>query len=154
MRRAGKSIDAALACSIAILLLLIPAAFEPFLTTSAFGATRTSTLPMSASFLWQEGWPFLAAVVCLVVMVFPPLRFAALATVLACLRTGARPPWLGRVFRCANALEPWAMLDVFFLGAVVAYARLRASLGVTIETGAMRLHGRRAADAVRARIAR
>ncbi len=41
----GKSLAVALACASATLLLLIPALFEPFLTTSAFGATRSDILP-------------------------------------------------------------------------------------------------------------
>jgi uncharacterized paraquat-inducible protein A len=41
-RRTAKSLDATLAIALTILLLLIPAVSLPFLTTSAFGATRTS----------------------------------------------------------------------------------------------------------------
>jgi paraquat-inducible protein A len=37
----------------------------------------------------------------------------------------------------ANALETWAMLDVFALGSAVAYARLHASIHVTIDVGAV-----------------
>jgi paraquat-inducible protein A len=136
VRRVFKSLDATLAGSIAILLLLIPAMLEPFLTTSAFGATRTSVLPMSASFLWREGWPLLALLVCLFVMVFPIVRFGALTAVLLAIRTGQRPAWLGFAFRVANSLQTWAMLDVFLLGMAVAYARLRVSIHVTIDAGA------------------
>jgi paraquat-inducible protein A len=133
--RTWKSLDATLACSVAVLVLLIPAMFEPFLTTSAFSATRTSILPMSAQFLWLEGWPFLAGVVSLFVLIFPALRFAALTAVLVTLRRDSRPHWLGRIFRYANALQTWAMLDVFLLGMGVAYARLHASLTVTLDVG-------------------
>ena len=137
VRRVFKSLDATLAGSIAILLLLIPAMLEPFLTTSAVGATRTSILPMSALFLWHEGWPLLALFVLLFVMIFPVLRFGALTAVLLAIRAGKRPAWLGRGFRLANALQTWAMLDVFLLGMAVAYARLRVSINVTIEAGAL-----------------
>src|ERR1700689_327298 len=54
---AGKSLDATLACSAAILLLLIPAWTLPFLTASALGATRTSYLPMSVTVVWRDGSP-------------------------------------------------------------------------------------------------
>jgi len=132
-----KSLDATLACSIAVLLLMIPALLEPFLTTATFGMTRTSILPMSASFLWAEGWPLLAILVALVIMVLPVIRFGALTAVLLTIRMGARPPWAGRVFRLANALQTWSMIDVFLLGMTVAYARLRVSIHVTIEVGAL-----------------
>ena len=137
VRRVFKSLDATLACSVAVLLLLIPAMLEPFLTTSAFGATLTSVLPMSASFLWAEGWSLLALLVLLFVMVFPVLRFGTLTAVLLAVRTGRRPAWLGCAFRIANALQTWAMLDVFLLGLAVAYARLRVSIHVTIDAGAL-----------------
>ena len=133
----GKSLDAALAASAAALLLLIPASFEPFFTTSAFGATRTSVLPASCSTLWHEGFPLLGAVVMLFVMIFPALRLAALTAVLSMLRSRRRPAWLAQVFRVANALQTWAMLDVFFLGSAVAYARLHVSIHVTVERGAL-----------------
>jgi paraquat-inducible protein A len=137
VRRVFKSLQATLACALAILLLLLPAMLEPFLTTSAFGATRTSILPMSVSYLWREGWPLLAAMVLLFVMVFPAVHFATLTAVLLALRTRRRPKWLGISFRVANALQTWAMLDVFLLGLTVAYARLRVSIHVTIDVGAL-----------------
>ena len=133
----GKSLDVALASAVAALLLLIPASFEPFLTTSTLGATRSSILPSSAFDLFDEGWPLLGMVVFLFVLVFPAIRFAAIAAVLSAIRFGARPMWLGGAFRVANALQIWAMLDVFCLGSAVAYARLHASTNVTINTGAM-----------------
>jgi paraquat-inducible protein A len=133
---AGKSLDATFACAIATLLLLIPAMSEPFLTTSVFGATRTSTLPMSAFVLWQEGWPLLAIVVFLFLLLFPVMRFGALAIVLFAIRFDRRAPWLGFAFRIATSLQIWAMLDVFLLGFGVAYARLHASLLVTLDVGA------------------
>jgi len=134
---AGKSLDVALGSTAATMLLLIPATFEPFLTTSAFGATRSSILPSSAIDLWQEGWPLLGIVVFLFVLLFPALRFTALTVVLAAVRCNARPRWLGAAFRVANALQTWAMLDVFAMGSAVAYARLHASIHVAIDTGAV-----------------
>src|ERR1700733_16161666 len=86
---AGKSLDATLACSAAILLLLIPAWTAPFLTASALGTTRTSFLPMSVSVVWRDGSPLLALCVFLFVLMFPLIRFGALTAVLLTLRLGA-----------------------------------------------------------------
>ena len=135
--RAGKSLDATLACSAAIILLLIPAWTAPFLTASALGASRTSFLPMSISVVWRDGSPLLALIVCLFVLTFPLLRFGALTTVLLALRLGRRPMWLTPAFRICNALQVWAMLDVFLLGLMVAYIRLRTSLFVSLGAGAV-----------------
>jgi paraquat-inducible protein A len=138
---AGKSLDVALGSAAATLLLLIPATFEPFLTTSNFGATRSSVLPSSAFDLWHQGWPLLGMVVFLFVVLFPAIRFTALTAVLSAIRFRARPRWLGGTFRVANALQTWAMLDVFALGSAVAYGRMHASLNVTINAGAVCLMG-------------
>jgi paraquat-inducible protein A len=134
---AGKSLDAALACSMAIMLLLIPAWTAPFLTASALGATRTSFLPMSISVVWRDGSPLLALAVCLFVLTFPLIRFGAMTAVLLALRLGRRPAWLSPAFRICNTLQVWAMLDVFLLGLMVAYFRLRSSLVVSLAPGAI-----------------
>jgi paraquat-inducible protein A len=134
---AGKSLDATLACSAAIMLLLIPAWTTPFLTASALGATRTSFLPMSIYVVWRDGSPLLALTVFLFVLTFPLIRFGALTAVLLALRLGRRPPWLASAFRIGNALQVWAMLDVFLLGLMVAYLRLRSSLLVSLGAGAI-----------------
>jgi paraquat-inducible protein A len=134
---AGKSLDATLACSAAIMLLLIPAWTAPFLTATALGATRTSFLPMSVSVVWRDGSPLLALMVFLFVLTFPLIRFGALTAVLLALRLGRRPRWLTPAFRICNALQVWAMLDVFLLGLMVAYFRLRSSLVVSLAPGAI-----------------
>jgi paraquat-inducible protein A len=134
---AGKSFDVALACSVSTFLLLIPAMLLPFLTTYMFSSARTSILPSSATVLWREGFPLLSIVIALFLLVFPLIRFAALSAVLGAIRIGRRPAWLGPVFRLADELQTWAMLDVFFLGSAITYLRLKVSIHVTIERGAM-----------------
>jgi paraquat-inducible protein A len=130
-------LDVTLACSTAIMLLLIPAWGAPFLTASALGTTRTSFLPMSVSVVWRDGSPLLALCVFLFVLLLPLIRFGALTAVLLTLRLGRRAAWQTRAFRTCNALQVWAMLDVFLLGMMVAYFRLRSSLEVTLGAGAI-----------------
>lgn len=134
---AGTHPDLTLACSLGALLLLIPALTLPFLTTSALGATRTSHLYSSATVLWREGQHLLSLVVGLVILVFPVVRLTSLAAVLLILRVGARPPWLAAAFRLCNALQTWSMLDVFLLGFMVAYFRMRTTIPATIDAGAV-----------------
>ncbi len=135
-RATGRSLDAALACSAAVLLLLIPGNLLPFLTTSILGASRQSLLISSATSMWREGWPLLGVVIALFVVVAPLVRFGLLTLVLGLLRLDRRPAWLGRVFRLSNQLQTWAMADVFLLGVWVAYARLAATISVTVGGGA------------------
>ncbi|MES2183150.1 MAG: paraquat-inducible protein A [Pseudomonadota bacterium] len=128
---------AALACTLAALLLFVPANLLPFLTTHFLGGSRESLLASSAAAMFGNGWPELAIVMALFILVLPFVRFILLAAVLGSLELGRRPPWLGRAFRYATALETWAMCDVFLLGLAVSYARLQTSIDITLGVGAM-----------------
>ena len=133
----GRDLTAALACASATLLLLIPANLMMFLTTSVAGVSRQSVLASSAVAMLDDGFPELAIVVALFVVVLPLLRFGLLTAVLGSLRLGLRPTWLGRAFRHASALQTWAMVDVFMLGVLVAYFRLATTLSVEVGAGAL-----------------
>ncbi len=135
-RTHGRSLAAAVACAASALLLLVPANLAPFLTTSVLGVSRQSVLASSAVAMQKDGWPLLAVVIFLFVVVFPFLRFGLLTAVLGGLQLGRRPAWFGRAFRYANLLQTWAMPDVFLLGLIVAYARLKASISVQVGVGA------------------
>jgi paraquat-inducible protein A len=135
-RTGGRSLDAALACSASALLLLVPANLAWFLSTSVAGVSRTSWLASSAVAMLQDGWAALALLIFLFVVVFPFMRFGLLTWVLGSLRLGRRPRGLGRAFRWAHSLQTWAMPDVFLLGLLVAFARLKASIAVQMGLGA------------------
>ena len=134
-RRTGRSLDAALALSIATLLILIPANFGPVLTANAVGAVRVSRLISGPAELWREGWPALAGLVAVVVVIAPILRFGLLTAALGALRLGRRDPWIGPVFRWACRLQPWAMADVALLALWIAYARLSATVPTHLGVG-------------------
>ena len=55
-------------------------------------------------------------------MLIPAVWLVALLTVFLCLTRTNRLSWLPFVFRMAEALDPWAMPDVFMVGAAVAYS--------------------------------
>ncbi|MDB5498074.1 MAG: paraquat-inducible protein [Phenylobacterium sp.] len=134
-RRTGRSLNAALALSVATLLLLAPANLAPFLSASVLGAARVSRLISGPAELWREGWPALAALVALTVVITPILRFGLLAAALGALRLGRRDPWIGPVFRWADRLQPWAMADVALLALWIAYARLSATVPTRLGVG-------------------
>ncbi len=136
-RFTGRSLDAALATAIAALLFLVAANGLTFLTTRIFGAAEHSRLISSCTVLWQEGWPALSVVIGLFAIVLPIVRFSLLTVVLGALRLGLRPPWLGGVFRWSNSLQTWAMADVFLLAFLIAYARLAATIAVSLGPGAL-----------------
>nr|MEA2799526.1 paraquat-inducible protein [Phenylobacterium sp.] len=134
-RRTGRSLDAALALSVATLLLLAPANLAPFLSASVLGAERVSRLISGPAELWREGWPALAGLVAMTVVIAPVLRFGLLSAALGALRLGRCDPWIGPVFRWADRLQPWAMADVALLALWIAYTRLSATVPTHLGLG-------------------
>ena len=137
LERGGRGLTVAFALSTATFLLLIPANFAMFLRTDVLGVSRSSRLGSAATVMLTDGWPLLAIVVFLFVVLFPLVRFGLLTAVLGALRQGAPPRWAGAAFCWADRLQTWAMPDVFLLGLTVAYARLASSIAVRIGPGAV-----------------
>ncbi|HVS78354.1 MAG TPA: paraquat-inducible protein A [Steroidobacteraceae bacterium] len=133
----GRSIGAALACSLATLLLLVPVNVLPLLRVDIFSIHSQNVTAAGVAQLWGRGWIFLAGLSALFVIILPFARFGLLSAVLAALRLGRRPAWLGAAFRWSTWLDPWAMLDVYLLAGCVGYYRLINidQARVTIELG-------------------
>ncbi|MGH8169530.1 MAG: paraquat-inducible protein A [Steroidobacteraceae bacterium] len=120
----GRSIGAALACSLATLLLLVPVNVLPLLRVDIFGMHSQNVTAAGVAQLWERGWILLAGLSALFVVVFPFLRFGLLSAVLASLRLNRRPSWLGVAFRWSVWLDPWAMIDVYLVAGCVGFYRL------------------------------
>ncbi len=120
----GRTIGAALACSLATLLLLVPINVLPLLRVDIFGVHSQNITGAGVAQLWGRGWILLAGLSALFVIVFPFLRFGFLSAVLAALRLNRRPSWLGPAFRWSIWLDPWAMVDVYLLAGCIGYFRL------------------------------
>jgi paraquat-inducible protein A len=136
-KTSGRSIGAALACSLATLLLLVPLNVLPLLRVDIFGMHSENITAAGVAELWGRGWIWLAGLSMLFVIVFPFLRFGLLSAVLGALTLGRRPSWLGSAFRWSTWLDPWAMVDVYLVAGCVGYYRLINidQAHVTIELG-------------------
>jgi paraquat-inducible protein A len=133
----GRSIGAALACSLSTLLLLVPLNVAPLLRVDIFGMHSQNITAAGIAQLWSRGWILLAGLSALFIILFPFLRFGLLSAVLAALRLNRRPAWLGSAFRWSMWLDPWAMIDVYLLAGCVGYYRLLNidQARITIELG-------------------
>jgi paraquat-inducible protein A len=136
-KTSGRSIVAALACSLATFLLLFPVNILPLLRVDLLGMHSENVIAAGIFQLWDHGWILLAGLSAVFVIFLPFLRFGLLSAVLAALRLGRKPRWLGPVFRWAVWLDPWAMLDVFLLAACVGFYRLSnvSQATISIEVG-------------------
>ena len=133
----GRSVDAALACTVATLALL-PAVYTlPLLRAELLGQRSQSSLITGVAQLWHHDWITLTALSVVFVILLPSVRMALLALVLGALRLRLRPSWLGPAFRWAVWLDRWAMLDVFLVAVGVGYYYLTTieHLNVTIQRG-------------------
>ena len=66
-------------------------------------------------------------------VVFAPLgRTVILLVAVYCVRAGVVPGWLPRLYRFAEDLRPWAMLDVFLVGALISMTKLHDLARVTV----------------------
>ncbi|HEX7388725.1 MAG TPA: paraquat-inducible protein A [Acidiphilium sp.] len=134
-RTAGRSLDAALACSVTTLILLVPAITLPLMRVSLLGSINRSTIEAGVGQIWGQGWPALSVVIGMELIVAPFLRFGLLTAVLGMLRAGRRAAWLGPAFRISERLDEWAMIDVFLIGCLVGYSRVAPFMPVEIGVG-------------------
>ncbi len=131
-RRTSDPAIRALACALAGLILFVIVLAEPFMNVEVRGLGSTLSLARGPLVLEEYGyWP-LAAVLLVTTLAAPGIRLAALAYVLGALQRHRPPRHLYAVFRWTRWLGPWAMAEVFLLGAFVAYTRLTdiAQVGV------------------------
>jgi paraquat-inducible protein A len=131
----------ALAFTLSALILLAVALGSPFMTFDFEGRAQTMTLFTGVVGLYRDGmWP-LALTVLLTTAVFPLARLLGGLYVLLPLRLGWRPPGAPRIFRATRLMAPWAMVEVYLLGAIVAYVKLSDLAHLEIETGVIALIG-------------
>ena len=123
-RRTKRGIDDAIALSIAGLLLFAIANAFPFMTFKLEGREQVSLLITGVwEFLNQGLWP-LAVLVFLVTIAIPLAKMLATLAVLIPVRYALSVRGLGRLFRLIETMRPWAMMEVFMLGVLVAYVKL------------------------------
>ena len=135
LRRIPGGTGAALALALTAALLLFPANFLPLMTVSFEGAQRQNLTISGVTSLWGAGYPSLGLVVGAFSVAAPTLWLAALVPSLVLVSRRAHPPWLGWLFRQAEWLRPWAMTEVYLLGSLVAYTRIKDVASVEISTG-------------------
>jgi paraquat-inducible protein A len=137
---AGGGIDTPLAFSAAALLLLLPSALSPLMRLISFGVQRRNWLPTGVEALWNDGFAPLATVVFLLSTAIPFTYLGLMVWVLGATRLGIAAP-LGKLFRWAGALRPWAMIEVYLVGCCVAYTRLQAIGSIHVDVGGWCLIG-------------
>ena len=123
-RHSRDSLETTLALACAALVLLAAANAFPVVGLDIKGQRIDTTVIGAASRLWQEGMQPVAALVLLTTTILPLLELASIVWLVLPLRLGRRPPAFARLFRVLQLAHPWAMVEVFILGVLVALVKL------------------------------
>ncbi len=109
----------------AVLVLLMGVLFLPFLRIQVIGQSSDSSI-FDVAMAFATGWsaPLALGVAALIVLL-PMLRMMLLLYALTPMMLGRPAPIGGRTaFRWSDKLRPWAMAEVFILGAAVALVKI------------------------------
>jgi paraquat-inducible protein A len=125
-RTNAAGIDTAIALALSAAVLLVLSNVYPLVTLQVNGSERTATLAGAALALYNQGYAPVAALVFATTVLIPLFQIAALLYVLMPLRRHGRARGQNEVFRVFTRLRPWALCEVFMLGALVALVKLAA----------------------------
>lgn len=119
------SLDRTLAFTLAAAIMFAFANLFPFMELDAQGIRTASTLYGTVQGLAATGWPSVAALVFFTVILVPAASMATGVYVLGALRLRIVPPGLPLAARFIASVWPWAMVEVFLLGALVSLVKLK-----------------------------
>ncbi len=124
-----------LALTITAAVLSLPALLDPIFVVHFYGRERADLVSTGVAALSTGSiWP-LALMVGILAIVIPVVWICSLAVVFACLIERRRPSWLGIVYRWSRTLDGWVMPDVFMVGAIVAYTKIKSMVIVDVAAG-------------------
>lgn len=123
-------LERALALACAALVLFAVANAFPLIGLDIKGQRVDTTVFGAVRQLWREDMPAGALLVLATTIVTPLLELGAILWLTLPLHLGRRPPGFALVFRALHLAEPWAMLEVFFLGMLVSLVKLSHLAGV------------------------
>lgn len=123
-REKPHSLDNTLAFMIAAAVAFACANAFPIMVLDAKGIPSSSTIYGLVEALFASGWPTVAVLVLVTVVVVPAAQIAASLYILVPLKLGRRPRWLREAVRTLDWIWRWGMVEVFFLGALVSLVKL------------------------------
>lgn len=123
-RRHRNSLENSLALAFAALVLLVAGNVFPIVGLDIQGQRIETTVIGAAASLWDEDMRAVAVLVLLTTTLLPLLELGAVLWMVLPLRLGRRPPGFVTMFRALQLAHPWAMVEVFILGILVALVKL------------------------------
>jgi paraquat-inducible protein A len=122
--RKNNSLELTLMFTLAGLIFYILANVYPFMTFDLEGRTQENNLITGVKELYEHEMVGLSILVFLTSVLVPLLKLSGMAFLLLPLRFNRRPWKFASIFRMVQSLHPWAMMEVYMLGVLVAYVKL------------------------------
>jgi len=134
-RERDRSLDITLAFITAAAVVFVLANVYPLMELDAKGITRSAILFDTAWSLQERGMSSIALLVFVTVIAAPLVYLASMLYLLVPIRLGRHPRHLHNAFRIARLAQPWGMVEVFLLGALVSMVKLTQVAHVTPGVG-------------------
>lgn len=117
-------VNRSLALVLAALLLYIPANFLPIMQLHLLGQTSDDTVWSGVLGLYNSQMHLIAVVVFLCSMAIPLLKLLCQLAVLLSIRLDIARSYGLLIYRVYHHLREWGMLEVYFMGVLVAMVKL------------------------------
>jgi len=127
-------LDMPLALIASSIMFFIIANSYPLMTMGISGLSHTTTL-FGVSLGFMDEHMGLALLVGVTIIVAPLLIILAMFYVLVSARFKLRLPFTKMALVWIARLQPWGMMDVFLLGAIVAFVKLTGQSDIIFGTG-------------------
>ena len=122
--RGNADLGAMLAVTITATIAFFVANTLPLLTLTSQGQQTRATLWRAIAASYDSQLPFVATALTLTLLIVPAVELALLLWVLVPLCLWTRPPAFYATMAVLRTLRPWRMIEVFFLGVIVAVVKL------------------------------
>jgi paraquat-inducible protein A len=141
-RMRGCNFELPLACALAGALFFFYAVIAPFLEISSNGQFQLARIETGPYQLAEQGFGTVGLLVLGVSVILPGAKLLIILVTLTGLETHLLPRALLKdIFRWYEPIKPWAMVDVYLLGFLVAYTRLAVIATVHLDTAVFALIG-------------
>lgn len=134
-RNRPQSLERAIAFGLSGTLFLIGMLALPFITLDVQGSATTVSMVETAVRLWLQGGHTIAITVLVSIFVLPLTILFSLLYICIPLSRGKTLPGVQLVGYLFQVIQPWVMVEVFFLGTMVSLLKLMKLADVSMGLG-------------------
>ena len=134
-RNRKSSLSRAISFGFTSLCLMGMMMFFPFISMNVFGNVGVVSVPGAVASLWESGGGAIAICIAVFVIGLPFFLISSLLYLCVPLMRGRVLPFSVTVMRGFQAVQPWVMVEVFFLGAMISLLKLVKLADVHLGVG-------------------